>query len=237
MNLYEKNPCELPCWWGIIPGKTDWREAWQFLERFAINEPPWDNLLLESKNLPGYMYFQAFLDVPQTPEDYYYSSLNQLVLIINISTFKVRYIDVNTGNISAYTIPRILQNYGEPEEIFVMIGGGQVSQYSGVTLFLYYPQFGFISSHFFKVDQEEWNEPTFSACYQKVTELYLWPQKEQLGFDERLIISGYDAVDSSILSLFEPINQVSELTVRKFYQSYVNLQELPCIEFNSPGQQ
>ena len=29
--------CKLPCWWGIIPGTTEWNEAKQFLQTFAID--------------------------------------------------------------------------------------------------------------------------------------------------------------------------------------------------------
>lgn len=233
MELYENNPCTLPCWWGITPGKTDWREAWQFLERFAANQPPWDNLLLESKDLPGYMSFQVFLNVPQTTEEKYYLSLNHLVFLINIDTFVVDYIDVNTGNIDAYTIPQILANFGKPQEIYVMIGESQVPQFRGVSVLLFYPQHGFISNHFTTVDQEQLSKPKFTACFQKVTNLYLWPQEQNLDIEERLRIGG---VDPLTLSLLRPINQVSDLSIESFYQTYVNLREPPCIEFSMPSE-
>jgi len=228
MSLYEKNTCRLPCWWGITPGKTSWLDAWQFLGRFATNRAPWDTLLVESKNLPGYMYFQVYLDVPKTPDEYYYLSLNDLWFVINIDTFDVDYIDVNTGNIEAYTIPKILSNYGEPKEIYVDIGGGGVAQLSGVSLLLYYPQYGFISNHFTTADLDQLDKPNFLACFQKVTNLYLWSPSPSIDLNTRLKISGVDPIT---IGLLKPIDQVSDFNVSTFYKTFVNAPEQPCIEF------
>lgn len=227
MELYENALCDLPCWWGIIPGQTDWREAWQFLERFATNQWPWDNLLLESQKLPGYMYFQVFLNVPKTDDEFNYFSLNHLIFVISIDTFNVDYIDVNTGNIDDYTIPALLRKYGEPENIYVYLSDHPLPQYTGVTLILYYPQHGFISSHFTTVTAEEIRKPEFTACFQKVTNLYLWSKEQNMDFEERLKISGTDAIGLKL------IDTVSEFNTEDFHQTYLNSQgENLCVDFN-----
>jgi hypothetical protein len=232
MGLYENNPCKLPCWWGITPGKTDWREAWQHLERFAINKPPWDNLLLESKDHPGYMYYQVLLDVPQTTDEAnHYSSLNDLVFMINIDTFTVDYIDVNTGNVGAYTIPEIMAAYGKPTEIYVDFQGSQVPQYNGVLLSLYYRQYSFISTHFTTV--HEWTEPRINACFQKFTELRLWPKDQHLSYVEGLTPSSRPML--SEVQNWQPIDEVSDFSVDTFYRTYSGIQEQPCIEFKTNG--
>jgi hypothetical protein len=231
MNLYKNNPCTLPCWWGINPGQTDWRDAWQFLGRFATNSYPWETQLIESKDLPGYMYFRVYLNVPQTFEEKnYYFSLNYLIFVININSFKVDYIDVNTGNIEAYTIPKILAEYGKPEQVYAVGGASQVSELTGVSLLLYYPQYGFISNHFTTVDLSQIGNPTITACFQKVTNLYLWPKNQELSFVDRLKIS---AVDPVTMSLMKPLDQVSNLNVSSFYQTFVNKTTQPCIQFNN----
>lgn len=230
MELYENNPCKLPCWWGITPGKTDWREAWQYLERFATNEPPWDNLLLEAKEHPGYMFYQVLLDVPQTAEEAsYYSSLNHLIFRISIDAFTVDSIDVNTGNVDAYTIPAILAVYGKPAEIYVNFGRSQVPQYSGVTLSLYYPQSGFISAHFTTVTDDEWAEQRFTTCFQKVTDLLLWAQDQQLDYSEALGLSASNMTTGK--SSWRPIHEVSDYSVDTFYRTYNGIKGQPCIEF------
>lgn len=33
--LLENGNCQLPCWWGIVPGKTSWENTRKFLSPFA----------------------------------------------------------------------------------------------------------------------------------------------------------------------------------------------------------
>jgi hypothetical protein len=234
MELYENNPCRLPCWWGIAPGKTSWLEAWQFLGRFAKNNYPWETLLLESKRLPGYMYYQVYLDVPQTPEEKINGTLNNLTFIINIKTFTVDYISVDTGNVEAYTLPRILADYGKPQEIYVF--GGESPIASEVSLLLYYPQHGFISTQSTVVEHAVWKEPAFTACFQKVTTaLSLWAQDDQqMDFYTRLEIS---RVDSFSMSLIKLLDKVSDSTVNNVYENFINTHQAPCIDFNTEALQ
>lgn len=230
MDLYQNNPCGLPCWWGISPGKTDWREAWQFLGRFAINYQPWETLLQESQYLPGYINFRVYLDVPNSPDKANYLALNDLWFIINVNTFKVDYIDVNVGNIADYTFPILLARYGKPEEIYAVGMQSQVSFNSGISILLYYPNHGFISSHFALVENRDWHKPSVTACFQRFSKLFLWDQVQQLGYYERLKIS---AVDDLTLRLDKPIDQVSDFNVESFYNMFANMQDQPCVEFKT----
>jgi hypothetical protein len=227
-DLYENNPCELPCWWEITPGKTSWLEAWQFLGTFARNQQPWDTLLLESRDFPGYMYYTVLLDVPETQDQYYYSSLNDLTFIINIASFKVDYIDVNTGNIDDFTMRELLLNYGRPETVYARLGQSPVEQYSGATILLYYPQYGFVSTHFARVEEKEFNKNSeVTACFQEATNLYLWDQEDVMSIGERLKLSGFDDVG---ISSFKPINQISKYSVNEFYDFVVGHKQEPCLD-------
>jgi hypothetical protein len=228
MDLYENGPCRLPCWWGITPGKTDWRDAWQFLGRFATNQYPGETLLLESKDLPGYMYYQVHLDVPKTLEENNYSPLSNLWFVINIKTFKVDYIDVDTGYAWAYTLPGIFANYGKPQQIYVLGGENPIS--SAVVLYLYYPQYGFISAQGTDVERDVWKTPAFTTCFEKVnTDLWLWPQEQQLDFNARMKVS----IDPFTLRKFKPLDKVSNLTADKFYDAFSSSHQPPCVEFDT----
>jgi hypothetical protein len=230
MDLYEHNPCKLPCWWGITPGKTDWREAWQFLGRFAKNRPPWETVL---RPIPfgKFIPFRVYLDVPRTSDWETYRSLDDLKFNIDIKTFRVDYIDVNTGNVAAYTIPEILAEYGMPKQIYVYGFPSPLDFNSGVNLNLYYPQYGFISSHYAIVKDDEWHEPTFTACFQKLTQLMIWPPERNLDFSERWEISD----NSGVLQYMKTIDQVSNYSLVDFYRAFANRQRQPCIEFNYAG--
>jgi hypothetical protein len=232
MDLYKKNNCRLPCLWGIKPGLTSWNEAWQFLGQFATNTSPWETLLEESIEFPGYMYFPVYLNVPKSDEPEVYQSLNDLIFVINIDSFRVDYISVNTGTLDRYTIPRILAEYGRPQKIYVMEGKSQVTDYYGISVYLYYPQYGFMSEHFTTVTDDEWKKGNILACFQKNSNLSLWPQKLQIDLLQ-LSKVGISGVYPPDLSSYKHIDQVSNYDIENFYQEFVGLNSQPCIIFKS----
>ena len=228
MGLYQHSPCELPCWWGIEPGKTDWRNAWQFLEQFATNQAPWETQLIESSSLPGFIYFRVLLNLPQITQDEY-SSFNDLWFIINTDRFVVDYIDVNVGNLAQYSLSSILGKYGRPSEIWVLALPSQVTFNNGVSIYLYYPDFGFISSHYYVVDPNAWNQPTIDLCEQQLTKLMLWNSESYLGYIDRLGIGGFDSLT---IGLIKSIDRVSTYEIETFYETFANSDG--CVEFSTP---
>ena len=229
IDLYQHNPCTLPCWWGIEPGITDWRTAWQFLEQFATNKSPWETQLIESSSLPGFIYFRILLNLPPqiTPDEY--SSFNDLWFVINADRFVVDYIDINVGNLTQYSLTAILQKYGKPNEIWVLGLPSQVSFNNGVSIYLYYPDFGFFSSHYYVVDPNAWNQPTIDLCEQKLTELMMWNSDADISFIDRLRIGGFDSLT---IGLIKSINRVSTYDIETFYETFANSDK--CIEFSTP---
>lgn len=232
MDLYENYNCRLPCWWGITPGHTNWNEAWQFLGRFATNTSPREILLIESTYLPGYMYFPVYLDVPGTNIENVNQSLNAINFVINIKTFLVDYISVNTGTLENYTIPKMLTDYGLPSQIYVTTGKSQVTDYYGVGIKLFYPQFGFMSEHYSTVGDEEMEKEIFKACFQKDSSLSLWPQNQQIDLP-KLSELNISSIYPSVIRSFKKIDQVSNYDVESFYQEFEGVNSQPCIQFES----
>lgn len=230
-DLYENNTCKLPCWWGITPGKTSWLEAWQFLKRFNAATYPPDILPLESKSLPGYIYYRVSLDIPQALKDQVALESTYIFFQIKLDNFYVEYVDdAPTGKMDAYILPKILSDYGKPKQIYVL--GGETPIQSVVSLFLYYPQYGFISIQSDEVERKLWSEPNFTTCFQEVFgELSLWPQDKPLDFYERLKIGG---VDSDTLGLVKPLDKVSNFTTDEYYDAFIsNGSKPPCIQFDT----
>jgi hypothetical protein len=228
MNLYENPTCKLPCWWGITPGETDWRDAWQFLARFATNQAPYDTYLLESANLPGYQFFQVLLDVPEVPDQEYYSTLNHLVIFMHKGATSVEYIDVNTGNIELYTIPQILAAYGQPQQVYVHARQHQRPENNSVTVYLYYPEDGFMSVHYTTVGMEVWKNDEITACFQKFTRLVLWPKGGPI--DAEIVWAlGLADFQNSGRDPYQPIEEVSNLSTTKFFETFAGSSEQVCL--------
>jgi hypothetical protein len=229
MNLYENPTCMLPCWWGITPGETNWRDAWQFLARFAANKAPHDTHFYESERSRGYKSFQVLLDVPIVPDQEYYPILNQLILSIRKDTNLVEYIDVNTGNVEPYTIPQILAAYGQPQQVYIHARQSQRPESNSITVYLYYPNYGFMSVHFATVGLDAaWKNDEITACFQKYTQLLLWPKGKALDMEE-FLWAQYLFNRNSGRTPYQPIEDVSNLTTTKFFETFSGTSEQVCL--------
>jgi hypothetical protein len=98
--------CQLPCWWGITPGKTSWQEANQFLGVFARA------IDLEDRGQGyqiGIVQISSPIDVP------YITTLNQTY---GIRDGIIETIDTYNYELATwYDLPNILNIYGRPDEI------------------------------------------------------------------------------------------------------------------------
>ena len=181
-----------------------------------------------SPNLPGFQLFQVFLDVPEIPDQDIYFTLNNLVFFMRKDTSIVEYIDVNTGNVESYTIPKILAAYGKPQQVYVHAMQHQRPEYNSVRIYLYYPQYGFMSIHFTTVGLDVWKSDEFTACFQKYTRLILWSEGKSL---EMEIIKGLQLSDflSAGSDPYQPIEKVTNLDTAEFFKAFVGNSEQVCL--------
>ena len=230
IDLYQNNPCDLPCWWNIVPGESTWNETWQLLERFSSDRFPSESYpdirIFESEEQPGYVFITTYFDITVDSEDEPYGALKDLSLGVKTIDFVVDYLDVNTGRIANYTIPEIMKKYGEPTQVYVVGAPHSLDFYSGISIWLYYPNFGFISNHFTTVNNTQWSQTSFTSCFQKASKVYIWPQDLQMDFLSRLRISGQTNSQD-----FKLINEVSDYSVSSFYSQFVREQTQPCLVF------
>jgi hypothetical protein len=188
--------------------------------------------LEESPDNPGYMFFGVDLDVPNADEAEVYQSLNNLYFGINIKTFLVDYISVNTGTLDRYSIPKILAENGRPQQIYVHAVRHPVSYFNGISIDLYYPQYGFMSEHFTTVTDDEFNQESLLACFQKDSNLFLWSQEKNgvLSQESKLGTSDVFPFD---LSKDKTIDQVSNYDVESFYQEFKGINSQFCMQFET----
>ena len=228
-DLYKNSPCRLPCWWNIVPGETGWDEAWQFLDQFSLDRfPPEeapDISAYESKEKPGFVFFHPDLNIRKTTTTQPNQDLDDLWLGVNLDTYTVDYISVETGVLNNYTIPLILSTYGEPQEIYAYGTPSEILDNGGITIILYYPQYDFMSSHFVAVGNNEWNQSILTSCFQQTSHIEIWPQNENLEFKERF--------DKNLLNITKTIDQVTDFSVHEFYQEFSSEYPTFCISFNT----
>jgi hypothetical protein len=224
-KLYNNSECDLPCWWGIIPGETNWNEAWQSLGRFSENEKWWELALTESEFMPGYIPFTPHLkDLDGNlvmPDD--------LAFMIKTDTFTVEYISLRELS-SQYTISDIFLKYGEPENIYIH-GGNTQAGYRYV-LFLYYPLHGFISAYVSNIVAVEGQpDNPMKMCFQKNATLLTWAQNKFMTINDLAKLSLMPELDEFALRYLRSLDTASTTTVSTFFKMLTTSgkQPQPCI--------
>lgn len=98
--------CKLPCWWGITPGETPWREARQILEKTSLyigDQGAKDNFFANVEVYLPYPYnFAPYME-------HVYSVKNGIVDYIRIYNFDLA---------PRYSLNKVLQRYGPPTEVW-----------------------------------------------------------------------------------------------------------------------
>jgi len=152
-RLYETNgDCKLPCWWGIIPGKTTLEQFRQFFEYLSIN----------IENVSDLTFSVAVFSPGRIREALAFSMIktkNDIVQEIQI-----------TSDMAAWGgfIPSIvLREYGQPDTIYYSPNHPHI--------FLFYQQ-----QHFLAVYQlTNWKIGNgTSLCFLGISDIYTWSEEE-----------------------------------------------------------
>lgn len=130
--------CELPCWWGIVPGQTSKDEAASFLNQFSN--------LSHTDISPNYIAFNDVIDPPGIYFHFIFSYNLELVETVTIITGQRNepYITPTKENrlkylavMDNYRLENILSNYGEPDQIWIRSFSPSPNWFDTQTLLLY----------------------------------------------------------------------------------------------------
>ncbi len=118
-SLKTNRNCDLPCWWGIVPGKTNWDDMLNFFAGQGI-----DFLIDEQPNL-GVIDGSRLLDIVFQKE-------NGLVQGIDIETAYNNYLLARSqySNLwRKYALDQILKRFGTPTQVYLelTVGAGDWS--------------------------------------------------------------------------------------------------------------
>ena len=230
IQLFEPNPeCQLPCWWGIVPGESTWDFARHFLEplSYGILGP---HIYLD---LPGLVNYLIRLPLPV--DQYTPWSKDNQIYIVDTQTDIVRAIYAPAEDFEQYQIPGLLDIYGPPVDILFMGGHGFGDKYF-VSLYMYYPAHGFLATHITTVAREDTLDGFVSACYQESAELFIWSPDQTMSYDDMILYGQTDFTEltmESFQEFFQGLNMVTGFDKASFYDAFVN-SELPvCIDVHT----
>jgi len=208
------NGCQLPCYWGFIPGKTLWADAEKFLATFAdeISVSNTDDLFIAevSLSLPKEIALHPFL--------------RQAYAVKNGA---IDMIEVQAGDTPSYSLSTFLNTYGPPGEIWIAPQGELVLDYH-----LFYPQKGILAVY--TAGLVTVTDEYVLVCPRNESNplLVLWSPDVEKSFLNDLInhttLLGH--VDPSELFLFHKIEEVTDIDVVSFYDLYMVSDATACFQ-------
>jgi hypothetical protein len=227
IQLFEPNPeCQLPCWWGIVPGESTWDYARRFLEPISYRI---SDAYIYS-DLPGLVNYTIVVPLPvnqYTP----WSKDNQ-IYVVDTQTDIIKAIYAPAEDFEQYQIPNLLETYGPPVEILFSGGHGFGDKYF-VSLYMYYPAYGFLATHITTVAWEDTLDGFVSACYHESSELFIWPPDQTMSYEDMVPFGMTDFTEITMelfQEFFQSLNMVTGFDEAGFYYAFVN-SELPvCID-------
>ena len=211
-GLLETNSdCVLPCWWGVVPGRTYWEDAYNSLSPIANN-------VYEST--PGNSELAAvamFFPAPNPLS-------GEFRQVFRIKNEIVERIEILPQRFSKYSLPKgLLQEFGNPETIFL---GGSIEQPQSFQLILYYPSrgiFALYSNELRPFQQQEVLDVCFTEDEIKYVDIFLWDPATSFSETLNDIFTEYERP-------FYEIELVTNVTISEFSNLFEALDQPGCFQ-------
>lgn len=208
--------CQLPCWWGITPGKTAWSEARQILEtvsrHIGVAGQASDEIFSVS--------VQALLPYPYnfaTYMEHLYSVKNGIVDYIRIYNFDLA---------PNYFLPNFLEAYGQPDEIWIRTFPKEEMGIQHFIIDVFYQ--GILIEYSTGEPMKEVGGKLQNCWITEMNSpfLHLWsPETQNLSFQE-----AKKFIDTRGLPEPKPLLEATGMDVKTFYETFKNPDTNVCLE-------
>jgi hypothetical protein len=185
--------CRLPCWWGILPGKTSWQSAEKYLSSITTS-------IYESAGAtPDTRRIEMLFPAP-------YPFDSEFRQVYRVKHDFVDRIEILPQDFSKYSLPEgMLNELDTPDMIFL---GGTIEEPQSFQLVLYYPSrgvFALYSNTMQPVQPQDLIDVCFNESAMDYVDIYLWNPTDS--FSETL-----DFIFSNYYRAFHDIELVTDMT-------------------------
>ena len=218
-ELYRTNAnCKLPCWWGIVPGETEWQTA-----KLLLNLVATELSTSAESEFDTYYSARVYLLVPQE-----LSRRMELEQYYIINDGKVMIIEPEAPRVGSkiYTVSKILSTYGRPTKVMIDTYGYPHEGPNPFRLVLFYPDKGILVNY---GDFADFVDGYVVGCIQIGNgSVVLWSPKQNLSFAEAL--NGTRGLGTFGEQYYKPLEEATEMDIETFYQTYLDPDTETCIE-------
>lgn len=211
--------CLLPCFWGIIPGETEWQSVEPLLSTFAysISYASTDGTFTEvpvgdSFIVWAYLYFPEISGAP-------------LSYTFNVQDGVVTFIEGYPLSVMSNRPSSVFGIYGQPSEVWLLTANTSMDGFLGFRLTLFYAQQYFMLTY---SGQGEVIEGKVRGCFSgdEWLRLVAWSPEEELTFAEA--VDGLHEPRPVIYDL--PLEEATGMSTDAFYETFKDSTEPICLE-------
>jgi len=218
-ELLETNGgCELPCWWGIRPGKTTWKEAYDFLQplAFHVSKP------IQIKEYPNLLFVWFYFPMDEQPSLF---NSREIGFALEKDTLSIAWIQ---GGHENEDLVSLMKKYGVPQEVWVYITGIPGTGPVVYSIYLFYPALGILANHrqntdFIKRNGEDWVKICKNRLIHGGVRLVLWPSEKPMGYKD--FFREYEETDR-----YRPVEDAFGISPEEFSKFFLETEENPCLE-------
>jgi hypothetical protein len=247
--LHDNGGCQLPCLWGLIPGKMDNQTFAKFTSQFGdlmtpdiyvssrdFNDTGGFTLIYRQNNVHTDVVFGYSKDkvgkVEMLALSGYAMHEQGKDLDWKSSDLSPVYGDASFNQTFAYyLLPQILTNYGRPSQVllrpFLVDPQRPDIQWQPFSLVLFYPERGIFVEY---VSPRETVGSKYIGCPSKTSiNMVLWNPKNSLSLKDVVKKAGAKINEFNMVN-YQPVEKATLMTLEEFYQVFKKPGNTECLE-------
>jgi hypothetical protein len=218
--LHSNASCQLPCWWGAVPGETVWPDFEPFLATFA------SEIVRTGPSASSFYFYHVTMSAQEPSRT-----------IGHWTSYRVRHgiidnIETDWGRSPTYSLSQVLTTYGPPDEVWLMTYQDTPDRSLPFRMSLLYAERGFLVSYRVEDIEKQYVPYQLAWCpHNNEPQIaFLWlvsPGREaKLTFDEARERTLHISAEEPYLRLSE----ATDMDEVSFYEAFRDLDSSNCIE-------
>jgi hypothetical protein len=210
--LLTNGGCELPCWWGIEPGKTDWATVENRISYYGgrVFDIPYAATVFD------YRIRQAF--------DHQDGKVRSIRAIGEVPGGKTN--DTLSADWRRFSLERILSDYGKPTQVLLDLSNYCADRCPALTeygMYVLYDQLGILIRYFGSAPR---GDPILVCpIFAQVNYIELWLQSPQ---DSDPLLERMH-LDPDELKGLRPLGETTGMSIDTFYETFKDSSSKACV--------
>ncbi len=203
--------CRLPCWWGIVPGKTPWKEAEEKLVAF--------NNIGSPRGSADLFFISVHLPVPKEMGTLNHSYKIKEGIVVGINAY--------VYDLSPFLhLSNVLTEYGSPDEVFLKTFRSEENGTHPYQVDLFYEELGVLLEY--SGGDIKNVEDTLQNCFADLDSpfVYIWSAEDEP-------ITSKEAIDKYLILQPMPypisLEKATGMNVNTFYETFKNPGTVNCL--------